>query len=109
MQSMQFSVASDQKTLTTQISDILKPESRVGVDRPFVYRANAEDYVVIARVFAPRTRETTILIAGITPVSSHAAGEFLTNPVNIKDFSKTAPADWQKQYGAKLGHQKCQR
>ena len=95
LQPMRFHLMLDQNSLRRGIVDEQKPGTEIGAVKAFVSASNSEDYVVIARTFEPHTQQPTIVVAGVTPAATHAAGEFLTNPVYLNDFGKKAPNNWQ--------------
>jgi len=94
MQSMRFHFVQDTISSRRYIIDQQKPGVVIGADEENKNESR-EDYLIIARTFDPHTHQPTIFIAGVTPVATHAAGEFLTNPVYLNDFDKKAPQNWQ--------------
>jgi hypothetical protein len=95
MQPLRFHFAIDQTSYNRWIVDQQKPGMEIGAVQNSIPRSSTEDFVLIARTFDPHTQEPTIVIAGVTPTATHAAGEFLTNPVYLNDFGKKAPQNWQ--------------
>ncbi len=54
-----------------------------------------EEYAIVARIIQPETKQPTIILGGVTPAGTLAAGNFVTSPQLLGDFLKTAPKDWQ--------------
>jgi hypothetical protein len=94
---MRYRFAMDSENNAWWIIDEEKPESKIGflkVDRNI---PQTDDYAIVARTFDPQTREPMIIVAGVAPAGTHAAGEFLTNPIYLNEFAKTAPRNWQER------------
>lgn len=65
-----------------------------------VKRPNGEmldDYAVISRMLDLQTGRVLITVAGIGSYGTEKAAEFLTNPREMADLERNAPADWQKK------------
>jgi hypothetical protein len=92
-QSMRLHFEMDPKSLSWWIEDRQKPGVRIG-EVPQAHWPLLEDYAVVARIFDPQTQQPTIVVAGVTPSATYAAGEFITNPLYLDDFSTKAPRDW---------------
>jgi hypothetical protein len=91
--SMRFHFGQDAKRRVTWIEDQQRPGVKIGTNE----QANpqrSEDYGLVARVFDPQTHRPTIVLAGVTQDATRAAGEFVTKPVYLNDFSRNAPSDW---------------
>jgi hypothetical protein len=56
-----------------------------------------EEYAIVARIIQPETKQPTIIMGGVTPAGTLAAGNFVTSPQLLGEFLKTAPKDWQKK------------
>jgi hypothetical protein len=56
-----------------------------------------DDYAVISRLFDPRDGHVLIVAAGIGSFGTEAAAEFLTNPREMEEIVRKAPAGWQKK------------
>ena len=54
-----------------------------------------EEYAIVARMIQPETKQPTIILGGVTPAGTLAAGNFVTSPQLLGEFLKTAPKDWQ--------------
>lgn len=94
MESMRFHFVTDPNGFMQWIADEQKPGARIGEVQAGAY-FTAEDYALVARVFVPQSKYPTIIAAGLDAASTHAAGDFITNPVYIDDFFKNAPQNWQ--------------
>ncbi len=56
-----------------------------------------DDYALISRLFDPQDGHILITAAGIGSFGTEAAAEFLTNPHEMDEIARTAPAGWQKK------------
>jgi hypothetical protein len=56
-----------------------------------------DDYAVISRLFDPKDGHVLITSAGIGSAGTEAAAEFLTNPREMDEIARKAPAGWQKK------------
>jgi len=52
------------------------------------------DYAVVSRVYNSRTGKITITVAGLWGSGTIAGGEFLTEPVYLREAAKKLPSDW---------------
>lgn len=94
---MRYRFAMDSENNAWWITDEEKPGTKIGflkVDRNI---PQTDDYAIVARIFDPQTKEPTIVVAGVPPAGTHAAGEFLTNPIYLNEFAKTAPHNWRER------------
>jgi hypothetical protein len=55
------------------------------------------EYAIVARIIQPETKQPTIILGGVTPAGTLAAGNFITSPQLLGDFLKTAPKGWQSK------------
>jgi hypothetical protein len=46
-------------------------------------------------MFDPPAMQPSIVVAGVTPFATHAAGEFLAHPLYLDDSSNKAPHNYQ--------------
>lgn len=53
------------------------------------------DYALVSRIKSPITEQTELIIAGIGPGGTVAAGEFVTTPRYFNEFVKVAPSGWE--------------
>jgi hypothetical protein len=93
--SMRFHFVMDAEKSKWWIADRQRPDVEIGALRLDMERPTSSDYAIVARLFDPQTRQPVVVIAGVSPYGTHAAGEFLTNPQYLDEFSKKAPHDWQ--------------
>ena len=91
--SMRFHFAMNEKTLVWWIEDRQHPGVKIG-ETSVTSLHLTDDYAVVARVLDPQTLQPTIVVAGVTPLATHAAGEFLTNPLYLNEIARSAPHDW---------------
>lgn len=56
-----------------------------------------EDYVIVSRLFHPKTGKLVIALAGITQYGTQAAGEFVTDAGLLEQGLKDAPKGWEGQ------------
>ena len=54
-----------------------------------------KNYAIIARFMDPSLRRVVVLISGLTPAATTAAGQLLTDPKYTDLLASRAPADWQ--------------
>ena len=54
-----------------------------------------EEYAIVARIIQPETKQPTIIMGGVTPAGTLAAGNFVTSPQLLGEFLKSAPKNWQ--------------
>ncbi len=63
-----------------------------------------EDYVIVSRLFHPKTGKIVIALAGVTQYGTQTAGEFVTDEFLLEEGLKGAPADWKKMNAQFLLH-----
>jgi hypothetical protein len=56
-----------------------------------------KDFALVLRVSDPKTDQMTVTVAGISAFGTLAAGEFLTNPNEIRKIEAFAPKGWKKK------------
>jgi hypothetical protein len=56
-----------------------------------------QDLAIVARILDPETKQPTIIAAGVAPVGTLAAGNFVTDPQSLKDLAQSLPANWQNK------------
>ena len=65
----------------------------VNYDTP--YLDMTKDYAIVLRMADPKTEQMVVVAAGITVFGTFAAGEFLTDPNELKKLAAVAPRDWE--------------
>ena len=95
MEPMRFHFGMDPGNYKWWIEDRQRPELQIGAAQVGKISSLVEDYALVARTFDSQTKQPIIFIAGLSPFATQAAGEFLTNPQYLDEFSKKAPHDWQ--------------
>jgi len=66
---------------------------RVPVPWPESYK----DYAIVSRLLDPRVEQTIVLVGGLGPHGTEAAGEFVTSAADMKKLAAQAPAGWEKK------------
>lgn len=94
--SMRFHFGLDPERLSWWIEDRQKPGVKIGEQLQSKLNSQ-EDYALVARTSDPQTKLAIVVVAGITPYATYAAGEFLTNPQYLDDFYQKLPPDSQKK------------
>lgn len=56
-----------------------------------------EDYVLVSRLFHPKTGRLLLALAGITQYGTQAAGEFVTGPALLEEATRLAPRGWERR------------
>ena len=56
-----------------------------------------KDFALVLRVSDPKTDQMTVTVAGISAFGTLAAGEFLTNPNEIRKIEAVAPKGWKNK------------
>jgi hypothetical protein len=67
------------------------------VDYSMPYLNVTRDYALVLRVSDPKTEQMVVTVAGISAFGTLAAGEFLTNPNEIRKIEAIAPKGWEKK------------
>lgn len=67
------------------------------VDYSIPYLKLTRDYALVLRMVDPKTEQPVVIDAGITVFGTSAAGEFLTNPSDMKKLAAIAPRGWEKK------------
>ena len=57
----------------------------------------SEDYVIVSRIFHPKTGRLMVALAGITQYGTQAGGEFVTDPGQLADALRDAPTGWSRK------------
>jgi hypothetical protein len=60
------------------------------------YSSFQQDYAVISRVLDPTTGRLVVTAGGLSKYGTAAAGEFLTDPLYMKEITAHAPKDWDR-------------
>jgi len=77
------------------ISDKVDANARYGTQVITSGNYGPQEYALVARVYEQEIRQPVIILAGVSPPGTKAAGEFITNPQYMNEFLKTLPANWQ--------------
>ena len=63
----------------------------------FPCERDGEDYAIVSRILDSKTGSVLVTIAGICQSGTQAAGDFITNPERVAEFTKQAPRDWSRK------------
>ncbi len=77
------------------ISDKADTNARYGTQVITGDNYGPQEYALVARVYEQEIRQPIIILAGVAPTGTKAAGEFVTNPQYMNEFLKTLPTGWQ--------------
>jgi hypothetical protein len=67
------------------------------VDYATPYKQLQKEYAIVARYKDPTTDQPTIVIAGVGPEGTIAAGEFVSTPSHLDEFASRAPRGWAEK------------
>jgi hypothetical protein len=67
------------------------------IDYYIPYLDVVKDYALVLRATDPKTEQMTVTAAGLSIFGTVAAGEFLTNPVEIQKLNAFAPKGWKHE------------
>lgn len=94
---LRFDFVQDLATKTKWIQDRKNPGMRGwSIVTTTPYRLVTDDWAVISRFRDPETEHWIVTVAGVSRWGTIAAGEFLTNPVYLKELARLAPASWAR-------------
>ena len=63
----------------------------------FPCERDGEDYAIVSRILDSKTGSVLVTIAGTCQSGTQAAGDFITNPELVAEFTKQAPKDWSRK------------
>lgn len=79
------------------IRDRQHPErTQWSVDATQPYRTMAHDYALVSRLRDVKTERITVSLAGLVYWGTIAAGEFLTDPEQMRKLQSSAPKNWER-------------
>ena len=55
---------------------------------------SSRDYAIVSRLLDPRVEQVVVIIGGLGPHGTEVAGQFITDPEQIKKLEPRAPSDW---------------
>jgi hypothetical protein len=70
---------------------------RVWTTRLGPHGETEEDFAIVGRLIDSKTGQFTVIVAGIGPRGTQAAGEFVTSSHNLEEGLAGAPAEWQNR------------
>ena len=63
----------------------------------FLGEKDSDDYAIVSRILDSKTGSVLVTIAGLTHRGTQAAGDFITNPDLVAEFTRQAPKDWSRK------------
>ncbi len=81
----------------TETASYIRDKSDAGKKWSFELGPPKVDYIVITRVFEPKTGKMVVLAAGLSHFGTQVAGEILTNPAYLSKALRGAPRDWDEK------------
>ena len=63
----------------------------------FLGEKDSDDYAIVSRILDSKTGSVLVTIAGLTHRGTQAAGDFITNPELVAEFTKQTPKDWNRK------------
>jgi hypothetical protein len=79
------------------IEDQKDPSGKIGLQKTDEDTFGPTEYGLIARVTDPETKQPVVVLAGVTPVGTIAAGQFITNPQLLSESLKALPVGWESK------------
>ena len=58
---------------------------------------SAKDYAIVSRIVEPAVEQVVVLVAGLGPHGTEVAGDFITNPDQIKKLDPFLPGGWKNK------------
>ena len=81
-----------------QIEDAANPRQTGWVlDNSRPYSSVTTDYAIVARFHDPTVEGTVMVVAGVGPYGTEAAGEFVQSPQAIEQLARMLPSGWQRK------------
>jgi hypothetical protein len=56
-----------------------------------------EEYAIVARLLSSVLRKPVVVAAGLRSAGTRAAGNFVTDPIELSRFLETLPPDWRQK------------
>jgi hypothetical protein len=97
MRNMRFQFNQDPQMREWWVSDQKNPGVKLGRMVLSNHLQITQDLAIVARILDPETKQPTIIAAGVAPVGTLAAGNFVTDPQSLKDLAQSLPANWQNK------------
>ncbi len=79
------------------IHDRQHPENHTWVTVPAPEPTVYKEYGLISRLLDPRVEQVIVVIGSLGPHATEAAGEFVTNPMQLKKLEPFTPAGWSSK------------
>lgn len=96
--SMRFRFEIDFAQRSQWIADRDRPTEKIGARRYSDYLPKTfEDDAIVARTLTAGTGHPAVILAGLTPVGTTSAAEFVSNPKYLNDFARQAPPGWDQK------------
>jgi hypothetical protein len=97
MRNMRYQFNQDPKMREWWISDQKNPGAKLGRLVLTNHLQITQDLAIVARILDPETKQPTIILAGVAPGGTLAAGNFVTDPQLLRDLAGSLPANWQNK------------
>ncbi len=79
-----------------RIEDAANPlQTALGFDSTKPYPSVTADYAIVARFHDPTVEGTVMVVAGIGPSGTEAAGEFVQSPQALEQLGRILPSGWE--------------
>jgi hypothetical protein len=98
MKPLRFRIVQTDDANIVGISDSRTPAgTKWAVNYATPYKQLQKEYAIVARYKDPTTDQPTLVLAGVGPEGTIAAGEFVSTPSHIAEFASKAPAGWAEK------------
>jgi hypothetical protein len=97
MRNMRYQFKQDPQMREWWVSDQKNPGAKLGRLVLSNHLQLTTDLAIVARVLDPETRQPTVIVAGVAPQGTLAAGNFVTDPQLVRDLVASLPANWQSK------------
>jgi hypothetical protein len=78
------------------IEDAANPrQTDWGLDNSKPYSSLTADYAIVARFHDPTVEGTVMVVAGVGPYGTEAAGEFVQSPQALEQLARMMPSGWE--------------
>jgi hypothetical protein len=79
-----------------RIEDAANPrQTALGFDSTQPYSSVTADYAIVARFHDPTVEGMVMVVAGIGPSGTEAAGEFVQSPQELEQLGRMLPSGWE--------------
>lgn len=95
--SMRFRFDENTHTNEWWIDDALHPEAKLGLVQIAPSTTLTSDLALVARVFDPSTKEPVVILGGLTPAGTLAAGSIVTDRAAFNEILKALKPGWEER------------